>query len=354
MISLSATSPEFSLLYFSSNERELSADKYDLLIESAVFADRNDFNAIWIPERHFHDFGGIYPNPSVLAAALAMVTKKIRLRSGSVVLPLHHPVRVAEEWAVVDNLSHGRVDLSFVRGWNANDFILSPDNYTDRTEIMLNNIKTVRALWNGESVAFRNGAGADVPVRIYPAPVQKELAVWITCTGDKQRFVEAGCSGANILTALLFQNLDELESKINIYKKARADSGYDPETGIVSLMLHTFIGDDESEVKEIVRKPFTEYIKSSVDLWKQMALNLEQLNEKDREQLFLYAFERYYKVSGLFGTPESCLPMIRHLQRIGVNEIACLIDFGIDQDLVMKGLGSIKSLKELSCEFVKE
>ena len=106
----------FSLFFFSANEAEFAQVKYKLLIEAAKFADEHQFSAVWLPERHFHAFGGLYPNPSTLAAALAMVTERIRLRAGSVVWPLHHPIRVAEEWSVVDNLSNGRVDLSFATG----------------------------------------------------------------------------------------------------------------------------------------------------------------------------------------------------------------------------------------------
>ena len=64
---------------------------------------------VWTPERHLHAFGGLFPSSSVISAALAASTQRIRIRAGSVVLPLHSPIRVAEEWSVVDNLSTGRV-----------------------------------------------------------------------------------------------------------------------------------------------------------------------------------------------------------------------------------------------------
>src|SRR5690606_17850013 len=105
-----------------SDDSVLEDDKYRLLLEGARFADSHGWEAVWIPERHFHAFGGIYPNPSVLAAALAVATNRVRIRAGSVVLPLHDPLRVAEEWAVVDHLARGRVDLAFATGWNPNDF----------------------------------------------------------------------------------------------------------------------------------------------------------------------------------------------------------------------------------------
>ena len=107
--SKSARALDFSLFYFASDESAAGTHKYRLLLEGAKFADQNGFSAVWTPERHFHAFGGLYPNPSVTSAAIAAITRSIQIRAGSVVLPLHNPARVAEEWAVVDNLSNGRV-----------------------------------------------------------------------------------------------------------------------------------------------------------------------------------------------------------------------------------------------------
>src|SRR5213078_982624 len=194
---------QFSLFYFSSNAAEFADDKYQLLIEGAKFADKHDFTAVWVPERHFHAFGGIYPNPSVLGSALAMITERIRIRAGSVVLPLHSPIRVAEEWSVVDNLSHGRVDLAFARGWNPNDFVLSPENYADSANILLTQLQTVSELWRGERITALNGVGTETEVTIHPLPRQRELRFWITCSGGAERFADAGACGANVLTALL-------------------------------------------------------------------------------------------------------------------------------------------------------
>ena len=170
---------QFSLLYFASNETELVENKYELFLEGARFADQHDFTAIWIPERHFHPFGGLYPNPSVLAAALAMITGKIRLRAGSVVLPMHHPARVAEEWSVIDNLSSGRVDIAFATGWNPNDFVLSPENYANRKELLFSGIEIFNKLWHGDLITWPDGLGRQVPTRIYPQPRQRELTPWI-------------------------------------------------------------------------------------------------------------------------------------------------------------------------------
>jgi natural product biosynthesis luciferase-like monooxygenase protein len=339
---------QFSLLYFASNEAEFNSHKYSLLIEGAKFADKYGLTAVWIPERHFHAFGGLYPNPAVLGSALAMVTDRIRIRAGSVVLPLHNPIRVAEEWAVVDNLSQGRVDIAFARGWNPNDFVIAPDNFANSAEVMFSSIKTVQRLWRGESIFLPNGMSKETETRIYPLPKQPEIDIWITCTGGKERFIEAGAIGANVLTALLFQPTEELAEKIALYRESRGKNGHDPAAGQVTLMLHTFIGEDMGLVRQKVRKPFTDYLESSVNLWRHGITSLDGLDSKEKEHLLAYAFERYFQTSALIGTPETCQLMVKQLQAIGVDEIACLIDFGIDEDSVMASLYSLKKLKEQS------
>jgi hypothetical protein len=230
---------DFSLFYFASDEGEKAADKYKLLLEGAKFADQHGFVAVSTPERHFHAFGGLYPNPSVAGAAIAAITENVQIRGGSVVLPLHHPIRIAEEWALVDNLSHGRVGIAFASGWQPDDFVIRPESYADRQKVMYDGIETVRSLWRGERLSFPNAKGEPCTIGTLPRPIQPELPVWITTAGNAETWRSAGSIGANILTHLLGQNLEEITEKIGIYREARAKAGHDPDAGKITLMLHT-------------------------------------------------------------------------------------------------------------------
>ncbi|HEY0096759.1 MAG TPA: LLM class flavin-dependent oxidoreductase, partial [Archangium sp.] len=98
----------FGLSYFANDEDALGRRKYQLLLDGARFADSHGFSAIWTPERHFHSFGGLYPSPAITGAGIATLTEHVGIRAGSVVMPLHDPLQVAEEWAMIDNLSGGR------------------------------------------------------------------------------------------------------------------------------------------------------------------------------------------------------------------------------------------------------
>jgi natural product biosynthesis luciferase-like monooxygenase protein len=357
---------EFSLFYFASDEGDQGKDAYRLLLEGARFADANGFRAVWTPERHFHAFGGPYPNPAVTGAALAATTRHVEIRAGSVVLPLHHPIRVAEDWAVVDNLSGGRVAISFASGWHPDDFVLAPQNHAHAKDVMLRDIDVVRRLWRGETVAFPGPNGAAVEVRTLPRPVQPELPVWITCAGNIATYEAAGRIGANVLTHLLGQSIEQIAPKIAAYRDARAAAGFDPATGIVSLMLHTFVGDDEASVRERVKGPLERYLGSSLSLLGNHAAafptfrrpsgaptnghDISEMSQADRDALLAHARERYYETSGLFGTPQRCAEMVERLRAIGVDEIACLIDFGVPVDDVLASLPQLDRVRRQAQE----
>lgn len=105
---------KFGLMFFGSVAE--GQWPYKLLLDAARLADQLGLMAVWTPERHFHNFGGLFPNPAIIGAALAVTTTRIRIRAGSLIAPLHDVIQIVEEFAAVDNLSGGRVDLSFEIG----------------------------------------------------------------------------------------------------------------------------------------------------------------------------------------------------------------------------------------------
>lgn len=350
----------FSLFYFASDPGGSGREKYDLVLKGAEFADKHGFDAIWTPERHFHAFGGLYPNPSVIGAAVAAITKNIGIRAGSVVVPLHHPLRVVEEWSVVDNLCNGRVGLSVASGWQPNDFVLAPDRYETRRESMYDDIETVRKLWRGEALPFKNPKGDEVELTTLPRPVQSDVPIWVTAAGSPDTFRKAGEIGANLLTHLLGQTIDEVAEKIKIYQQAWRDNGHGADGGHVTMMLHTMIGADNDEVREQVREPMKNYLRSAASLVAQYAdswaaykqgsgeikeKEFNDLNEEEMESLLDFSFERYFDNNSLFGTVDKCMGLVESVHGIGVDEIACLIDFGVDSNVVLDSLEHLNALK---------
>ena len=355
---------DFSLFLWGSQTGDGDLDAYRLMLECARFGDTHGFAAIWTPERHFHAFGGAYPNPVVTSASIATITSRLQIRAGSCVVPLHHPARIAEDWAVVDQLSRGRVGIAFASGWQPQDFVLAPSSFRERKQVLFDTLDKVRRLWRGEELSFDGPDGASYRLKTHPRPVQAELPYWVTTAGNPETFAAAGRSGANLLTHLLGQSLTEVADKIAAYRKARAQAGYDPKTGIVTLMLHTHVGESMDAVRERVRQPMKDYLKSSVQLvkgfdWAFPAfkrpkgqapdandIDIEALSEEDLDAVLDFAFQRYFETSGLFGTPEHCLRILEELEQIDVDDVACLVDFGLETDHVLSGLRYLSELRE--------
>jgi natural product biosynthesis luciferase-like monooxygenase protein len=345
-------STDLSVFFFSAEQPPDRTERggYRMLLEAAEIADSRGFEAVWTPERHFHAFGGPYPAPALLAAALAARTKHVHVRAGSLVLPLHDPIRVAEEWAVVDNLSGGRAGVAFASGFHPLDFVFAPEDFERRREVLREHLDTVRLLWRGEAVRRRTGTG-EAAIRTYPRPVQPELPVWLTASGDSDRTFElAGTLGLNLLTALLNQNVDQLARRIGLYRKVLAEHGHDPSTRRVTVMLHAYVGTDEDEVLETVRMPLYEYMRTHLGLARSLAAEMgvtQDLTDYDAHEaeLLEFGFQRYVERASLIGTPETCRKMIRRLEAVGVNEVAGLIDFGIPDDRVLAGVERMADLR---------
>ncbi|HYH45698.1 MAG TPA: MupA/Atu3671 family FMN-dependent luciferase-like monooxygenase [Thermoanaerobaculia bacterium] len=334
----------FSLFFFSADGSSAAPGKYRLLLDCARFADREGFAAVWTPERHFTDFGGLYPSPAVLGAALAAVTERTEIRAGSVVLPLHHPVRVAEEWAVVDNLSGGRVGISIASGWHPADFVLRPENWEERRDVMYRDLATLRRLWAGETVQMAGGGGHAAEVRLLPRPVRPELPVWVTSSGTAATWERAGEAGANVLAQMGSQPLPDLERKVQLYRAARQRAGHDPAPGTVTLMLHTYLDEDPEAARAAARAPLGEYLRTHARQ-RDSFLDLPGITAADHAQLIPLAVEHYLSAASLIGSPAGCSALLGRLAAIGVDEIACLIDFGIDMERVLAGLQRLAELR---------
>ena len=263
-------------------------------------------------------------------------------------------------WSTI--FRNGRVGISFASGWQPDDFALAPDAYQDRHKILRSGIETVRALWRGEGRTFRGPEG-EVEVSTLPRPVQPELPVWVTAAGNPETFRQAGQMGANMLTHLLGQSIEELAEKLADLPRGLAGGG-PPRRGSVTLMLHTFVAEDEAFVRAQVHgrsrttcaapRTCSSRHASSFPAFRNAGRGKASTGSsrssptRDMDALLEHAFARYYETSGLFGTPQSCLAMVERLKDIGVDEIACLIDFGVPSEIVMAQLSHLNELRQLA------
>ena len=215
---------------------------------------------------------------------------------------------------------------------------------------MFAGVAQVQQLWRGESLTVTAGNGKEAVIRLFPLPMQAELPIWLTVVNNPRTFKEAGAMGFGVLTNLMAQDIDRLAENLRIYRQALADHGHDPLHGHVTLLVHTFLGNDFRSTVETAKQPFKQYLSSSVGLFRTMArsqnlsVDFDLLTDDDKDAIFEHAYELYVTSTALIGTPDSCSPLVDKLQAVGVDEIACLVDFGVVSAAV---LGSLPALTEL-------
>lgn len=320
-----------SLYFFASADTVSAREYYRFVLEAAERADAAGLHAVWLPERHFVDFGGHSPNPSVLAAAVAVRTERLRIRAGSVAAPLHHPARIAEDWSVVDNLSDGRAGISFASGWHPDDFVLARTDYAERRADTLRIIEQVRAHWRGEALRHPTTAGGTAEVRTGPRPVQPELPVWLTSAGHGETFEAAGRAGCGVMTALLGQTLPVLRENIARYRAAWTRAGH-PGDGDVVVMVHAYVSD---------RPDLEDYLRPAMHGYLRAYRSQTATPDEDETVLLESAYLNFLQGPSLLGSPGKAAEVLGLLRTAGADEVGFLVDFGLPTDDVLAALPAL-------------
>ena len=150
------------------------AELYEAAIEMAVWAEAHGFHTVQFSEHHGSDDGYI-PSPVVLAAAIAARTKRLRLRFGVIILPLSNPLELAEDLAVLDIVSNGRVDVIFGAGYAPHEFEMFGVDLKQRGRLVEEGVDAIKKAWTGEPFIYRGRRA-----RIMPTPVQKPRpTIWL-------------------------------------------------------------------------------------------------------------------------------------------------------------------------------
>ena len=340
-----------SLFFFSSGE-SAGGGKYDGIVEAARFADEHGFEAVWVPERHFMEIGCLYPSPAILIAALARETRRVSLRAGSVVLPLHNAIRVAEEWSMLDNLSDGRVGMACASGWQPDDFVLAPGRYETRREDVDGGIERIRRLWSGEKLELPRGDGKLAPVKLYPTPRTRALPIWMTSAGNPETFAAAGRMGTNVLTYGALFDIDGLAERVRLYRETLQAHGFPPAAHKVTVWVQACLGNDEQNVRREAFAALRWYFRS--DARKLFSGLVAHHTKRDVGTIAEADFDSYVELlchrlieNGmvLIGTPRDAQSAIDRLKAAGVDEVACQIDYGLGAE---RQRGTLEQLAALT------
>src|SRR3990172_2285317 len=164
--------------HYENNPRNANQFVTDITAE-ALYADQLGMHSAWIGEHHFNSLG-VLSSPELVLSFIAARTKHIRLAPAVNVTPLHHPIRVAEQWATLDLLSGGRVDFAAGRGYDSREYTPFKVSFSDNQSIFEEGMEVLQKLWNAEGRISHHGKHYNFDdVRITPKPVQRPLPTYI-------------------------------------------------------------------------------------------------------------------------------------------------------------------------------
>lgn len=337
---------KFGMLHLLENPRgKTEKQVVDEQMEILRAAEDLGFDSVWPAEHHFSEYGYCV-STALMLAALVPVTRRIRLGTGIVILPFHNPIRVAEEFALLDLMSNGRVDFGVGRGYQPHEFRGYGIDQSQSRSLFQESLDIILQAWTQERVRFhgRHFQIEDVPVR--PKPMQKpHPPVWMAALSPES-FVEAGRRGFNLLCAPVFgfggrSGVENLE----LYRQALRDHGHDPASKQIAALIMIYAADSAEQASRDFSEPviwyyrtFAKYIapppgEPPVKTYEPYVGVRDMAAQVTWEQLQMAG-------AVVCGTPEDCVQRIGQMQEMfGFTTLLCWTRLGgLDHRKVLRSM----------------
>ena len=326
----------FGLNFFPSFRLEdmSSAEYFGQALRLSERADELGYNSIKTVEHYFHDYGGHSPNPIVLLSAIAARTQRIRLITGAVIPAFNHPIKLAGELAMLDNISNGRLDAGFGRAFIPKEFDTFGVKMDESRARFEEGIDIISRLWTEERLSYEGKFHKFCDVRLMPRPLQKpHPPIWIAAVATKESFVWAGRHGFHIMIVPFASNLDLVRELVQTYRDAWREGGHSPGAEQIQSSLHCYIAETHKEAIEGFKRPVERYIEvfaEAVRSWAGQESSQYAGYEKLVEAITaLTAGKMIESHTALVGTPEEVIEQVEfNRELIGEHEPSMQINFG--------------------------
>jgi alkanesulfonate monooxygenase SsuD/methylene tetrahydromethanopterin reductase-like flavin-dependent oxidoreductase (luciferase family) len=310
-----------------------AVQRYRDTIEQAVFAETLGFESVWPVEQHFNPSLSIMPAPMLPLAAIAERTQRLRLGIAIILLPLSHPLRVAEEVATLDVMSNGRVEFGVGRGAIPNHFRGFGVAQAESRDRMAEGLEIIRRAWTEDRVTFRGRFYQIDQIGVVPKPVQQPHPPIRVAANSEDTFELMGREGYPIFVASQVNPFHRLARFIPAYRAARAAAGH-PKIGgdDLTLLAPVYVGDNDAEIRRDTEAGIRHLLETVASLYESNnpkseggARRLMQLAQKARET----SYQQARDAMALFETPEKCVERIRELyERFAMGRLICWFNPG--------------------------
>jgi natural product biosynthesis luciferase-like monooxygenase protein len=327
---------KFGLNFFPSfrSSDSSTAEYFAQCLRLAERADQLGFNSVKTVEHYFFDYGGRSPNPVVFLSAIAARTKRLRPITGAVIPAFNNPVKLAAELAVLDNLSHGRLDAGFGRAFIPKEFEVFGVSMEESRARFEEGLDIVTKLWTEDRVSYRGKFHTFQDVRLMPRPVQQpHPPIWIAAVASVESFVWAGQRGYNLMIVPYAADMRKMREMVRAYRDAWRDAGHPAGAEQVQSSLHCYVAESHREAVEGARPRVDRYVEvfsEAVSSWTRHRSGQYAGYGKMVESIASTTVESMLEHNqALIGTPDEVVEQLEfHIDAFGDIEPSMQINFG--------------------------
>jgi alkanesulfonate monooxygenase SsuD/methylene tetrahydromethanopterin reductase-like flavin-dependent oxidoreductase (luciferase family) len=296
---------------------------FERLLARMQRAEQLGFDSFWLAEHHFHNYG-LNPSPPVVLGAASRVTSRLRLGVAISVLPFRNPLHVAEDYALVDILSGGRLNFGAGSGYLKHEFEGHGIPMEERKERFDEALAIVLRAWGGERFSYEGRFRQVRDVRLQVRPVQRpHPPVWVATLRPEGAYV-IGRNGFQLMGVpyVAVNRLSDMKPVIAQFKDGYAEAGQDPERATIPMALHVHVAESEAAAEREAREYLDRYVTTRLYakrdvLWDDLRAN----------QLVA------------IGAPETVAAAIDTLRDAGATDVLCLMDFGgLEQEKIGRSM----------------
>ena len=306
--------------------------------DQAVYAEQIGMNSAWIGEHHFNRRGCV-PMPGLVHANIAALTSRIRLGPAVVVLPIHHPVQVAEEWASLDQLSGGRVDFACGRGYDAHEYIPFGTDFQQSAEIFDEGLELLTLCWNEDGpVNFQGKFYQEENLEVCPKPVQKPFRPYMGSFSEYSMGLAARHNW-NLMLAPFAASLvfGGLEQAIGAYREICIKADRTPRETKISYFIHIgdAPGDEEFAAQNLIDYFTMSGLRSKSTVGVKLPPTMAYY-QKIREALADIKKEDMGGHSILLGSPQNIIDRLKEVEALGVEEVMLYFNYARKPDAMVR------------------
>jgi alkanesulfonate monooxygenase SsuD/methylene tetrahydromethanopterin reductase-like flavin-dependent oxidoreductase (luciferase family) len=335
---------EIGLFFLMQRDEQWSEQAvYDSALEQMLAAEALGFHSVWIAEHHFNDYG-LCPAPPVLAAFIAARTTGLRLGMGVSLLPLHHPVDLAESLAVLDVVSGGRLDVGIGRGGTLQDYETFQSDRADARARVEEGIALIQQSWSGAPFDFQGRFHSAQRVHVRPRPVQRPHPPLFIACNSEDSVRSAARLGLPTLSSF-FVPVDELQRRHRLYRELAREAGRSPGE-IEALEAQSWgmrvvhVAPSREEALRAIEAPFMGYQQKMAVLRSDSAGGSVP-DSFDRSLLRLRSFQEYLATGWtLLGTADEVREGLQqYLEATGYRRVLLLMALpGLDTALALRSM----------------